>query len=222
MSENSAANSIKKTDLDPLVAFGLIGVLLFFVISGTLAYVNLHTLREDTQKLSRSQDVITALTRILSSAQDAETGQRGFLLTNDPRYLQPYTAATQAIPARIAEITRLTDDNPLQQARIAQLKTHVAGKLAELRETIELRRTRGLDPALAVVNTNRGKIEMDAVRAQLAAMGEEIRVARQAARRDEQRVRDRPGERRVIWRGRDYSDSNRRLFDSKSGDYSTA
>ena len=173
MSENSAANSIKKTDLDPLVAFGLIGVLLFFVISGTLAYVNLHTLREDTQKLSRSQDVITALTRILSSAQDAETGQRGFLLTNDPRYLQPYTAATQAIPARIAEITRLTDDNPLQQARIAQLKTHVAGKLAELRETIELRRTRGLDPALAVVNTNRGKIEMDAVRAQLAAMGEE-------------------------------------------------
>jgi signal transduction histidine kinase/DNA-binding response OmpR family regulator/CHASE3 domain sensor protein len=173
MSQNPAPIAIKKSGLDPLVAFSLVGVLLFFVISGTLAYVNLQTLREDTQKLSHSQDVIAALTQLLSNAQDAETGQRGFLLTNNPNYLAPYSAALQAIPTRIAEIAQLTADNPVQRSRIASLKMHVDAKLAELKETVDLRRTRSLDAALAIVNTNRGKAEMDAIRVQLAAMGEE-------------------------------------------------
>jgi CheY-like chemotaxis protein/signal transduction histidine kinase/CHASE3 domain sensor protein len=156
--------------LDPAVGLGLVGVLIFFVISGLVAYFNLQTLREDNGKIVHSHAVIIALDTLLSTAQDAETGQRGFLLTGNDRYLDPYNAALTAIPAKLNDIAQLTSDNPAQQANIVGLKSHIDAKLAELKETIDLRRSQGAAAALAVVNTDRGKVEMDAVRVQLAAM----------------------------------------------------
>ena len=159
--------------LDPTVALGLAVAVVFFLASGTLAYFNLQAVRDGNQKIVQSYDVIVALDGLLSSAQDAETGQRGFLLTNNERYLEPYKTALAVIPAKLNEITQLTRDNPAQERTVAALRVHVEAKLAELAQTIDLRRTQGLDTALAVVNSDRGKIEMDAIRAQLAAMGQE-------------------------------------------------
>ena len=115
---------------------------------------------------------------LLSSTQDAETGQRGFLLTNNERYLDPYNTALDTIPAKIQEIGELTSDNPAQVRRLPILKQHVDAKLAELKQTIDLRRSQGLDAALAVVNSDRGKVAMDAVRGQLSAMSREEAVLR--------------------------------------------
>jgi CheY-like chemotaxis protein/signal transduction histidine kinase/CHASE3 domain sensor protein len=168
-----SAPAKRKRGLDPAVAFGLAVVLLFFVVSAIIAYSNLQTLRDDNAQIVHSGDVIAALGRVLSSSQDAETGQRGFLLTSNDKYLQPYNAALETVPSEIDELARLTRDNPAQQARISSLRLHVNAKLAELKETIELRRTQGSDAALAVVNSDRGKAEMDAIRVQLEAMTEE-------------------------------------------------
>jgi signal transduction histidine kinase/CHASE3 domain sensor protein len=165
--------SKRRLGLDPVVAFSLAGALVFFLISGAIAYSNLQILRDNNQQIVHSHEVIIALDELLSSAQDAETGQRGFLLTNNERYLEPYNSALLAIPPRLDEITQLTSDNPAQTPRITALKLHARAKLAELKETIDLRRTQGLDSALAVVNSDRGKVEMDAIRAQIAAMGQE-------------------------------------------------
>jgi signal transduction histidine kinase/CheY-like chemotaxis protein/CHASE3 domain sensor protein len=162
----------RKWGFDPVVAVGLVGVLLFFAISAYIAYLNLQTLQEDSQKIIHSHNVIVAMDTLLSDVQDAETGQRGFLLTGNDKYLEPYNAALAAIPPQINDLAQLTSDNPTQQARIASLKPHVDAKLAELNQTIELRRTQGPAAALEVVNTDRGKIEMDAIRAQLAAMAQ--------------------------------------------------
>ena len=167
------ATSAQRLGLDPAVGFILAGALVFFLISGTLAYFNLQTLRDDNARIVHSHRVIVALNALLSDAQDAETGQRGYLLTGNERYLDPYNAALTSIPERLGEIADLTNDNPLQQRRIAPLRQHVEAKLAELRDTIELRKTQGLDPALAVVNSDRGKVEMDAIRKQLGEMGQE-------------------------------------------------
>ena len=156
--------------LDLTVGLGLVGVLVFFVLSGLVAYFNIQTLQEDNGKIVHSHDVIAALDTLLSDAQDAETGQRGFLLTGNDKYLDPYTAALAAIPSQLNTLAQLTNDNPTQQANIVTLKSHVDAKLAELKETIELRRSQGTDAALAIVNTDRGKAEMDAIRAQLSAM----------------------------------------------------
>ncbi|MBZ9676512.1 response regulator [Mesorhizobium sp. ES1-1] len=173
MRSSLSSRSERTLGLDSAVALGLAVAVVFFLLSGTLAYFNLQAVREGNQKIVQSYDVIVALDGLLSSAQDAETGQRGFLLTNNEKYLEPYSAALSDIPARLNEIVLLTRDNPAQERTTAALKLHVEAKLAELARTIELRRTQGLEAALAVVNADRGKTEMDAIRTQLAAMAQE-------------------------------------------------
>jgi CheY-like chemotaxis protein/CHASE3 domain sensor protein len=165
--------SNRSLGLDPVVAFSLAGALVFFIVSGAIAYLNLQTLRDDNDKIIHSHEVIIALDDLLSSAQDAETGQRGYLLTSNEQYLGPYNAAVAAMPRRLNTIGQLTSDNPAQQQRLGVLRQHVVAKLAELKETIDLRQSKGADAALAVVNSDRGKVEMDAIRAQLSAMGQE-------------------------------------------------
>jgi signal transduction histidine kinase/CHASE3 domain sensor protein len=187
----SANGSKQRLGLDPIVALSLAGAMVFFLISGAVAYFNLQTLRDNNQKIVHSHEVIMALDELLSSAQDAETGQRGFLLTNNEKYLEPYNSALLAIPPRLDEIAELTSDNPAQKPRIAALKLHVGAKLAELKETIDLRRNQNLDAALAVVNSDRGKAEMDAIRAQFGAMSQEeaeLRSKRLAEMNDAQRT----------------------------------
>ena len=158
--------------LDTTIALGLIGAVVFFLLSGALAYFNLQTLRVDNQKIIQSHEVITTLDELLSGTQDAETGQRGFLLTKNEKYLEPYNAALMAIPLRIDEIAELTRDNPAQKPRIDALRLHLGAKLAELKETIDLRRAQDPESALAVVTSDRGKMEMDAIRTQVAAMAQ--------------------------------------------------
>lgn len=152
---------------------GLIVGLAFFLISGALAYRNVQALGESDAAIRHSHTVLIALDEVLSTVQDAETGQRGFLLTGGQSYLKPYTSATETLDARLARLAGLVSDNPQQQANIAQLRREVGAKLAELRETIELRRTKGLAAALAIVETGAGKTSMDAIRAQLATMARE-------------------------------------------------
>lgn len=154
-------------------AVGLAAVVAFFLVSGLVAYLNIQTLRVDNQRIYHSHDVLAALDEVVSTMQDAETGQRGYLLTGNERYLEPYDAAADAAVVRLDALARLTADNPVQQANILQFKQHLGAKLAELRETIDLRRTQGPAAALALVATDRGKIEMDAIRAQARIMRDE-------------------------------------------------
>ncbi|KQS75608.1 histidine kinase [Rhizobium sp. Leaf384] len=168
-----------KLGLDPVVAFSLAGALVFFMISGAIAYLNLHTLRVNNNRIVHTHEVIVALGKLLSSTQDAETGQRGFLLTDNARYLDPYNVAVLAVPRHLNDIARLVQDNPAQERRIEAVRLSVEAKFSELKDTIELRRTQGLPAALAVVNSDRGKAAMDAIRAQLAEMGQEETRQRQ-------------------------------------------
>ena len=171
MGQSSTSGTFRqRSGLDPLVAFGLASAFIFFLISGVVEYRNLDTLRDNTQKAIHSHEVNAELDQLLSNMQDAETGQRGFLLTNNDRYLEPYNAALAAVRQRLEDIARLTSDSPAQQARLPRLRLLIDSKLADLSETIELRRTRGFDAALAVVVSGRGKADMDAIRAQIAAM----------------------------------------------------
>ncbi|MER2633123.1 MAG: CHASE3 domain-containing protein, partial [Rhizobiaceae bacterium] len=174
MSLSSPQNTSRSLlGLDPAVALGLAGAIVFFLVSGAVAFLNLQSVREGNALVVQTHRTIVALDQMLSNLQDAETGQRGFLLTGDERYLEPYEAALRAIPPKLDEIADLSRRNPEQRPRVAVLRRQIDAKLAELGETIELRRTQGVEAALSVVNSNRGKIAMDAIRAQLSAMAEE-------------------------------------------------
>ncbi|WP_159952725.1 response regulator [Rhizobium sp. 18065] len=175
--------------LDLSVAFGLAAAVIFFVVSALVAYFNSQAIREGNLRIVQTHIAIVALDELFSQVQDAETGQRGFLLTNNEAYLAPYTVALGAVPPQLDEIGELTGANPGQGERLKALRQHVDAKLKELSETIDLRRTQSLEAALAIVNSDRGKIEMDAIRAQIAAISQaegEVRARRLVEMEDAQ------------------------------------
>jgi len=131
---------------------------------GIIAYRATSELTESAAWVTHTHQVKETLADTLSELKDAETGQRGFVLTGEERYLEPYTTATKLIDKRIQELQELTADNPKQQRRIATLQSLAAQKLAELAETIALRRQRGERAAVEVVLTDRGKKAMDEIR----------------------------------------------------------
>jgi CheY-like chemotaxis protein/CHASE3 domain sensor protein len=157
---------------------GLLAALAFFIGSTAISYFNIQTLRSLTAKVAHTHEVITSLEDILSTIKDAETGQRGYLLTGDERYLGPYDAALARIDERYEGIKRLTADNSQHQEVLPLIKKQIDLKLQELAETISVRQKSGFDAALAIVITDRGKATMDALRKNITTMQEEERVLR--------------------------------------------
>jgi signal transduction histidine kinase/DNA-binding response OmpR family regulator/CHASE3 domain sensor protein len=157
-----------RTGLPLFVGFAV--VIAFFVASGLLSYSKVNTLRQNARLIAHSHDVIMAVSDIIALMKDAETGQRGYLLTGDEQYLGPYKNAVSQIDTRVADLEQLIADNPQQLAHLPALKNHIAAKNAELAHTIELRREQGLSAALAVVNSGRGKSAMEGVRLEGDAM----------------------------------------------------
>ncbi|MCJ2051789.1 CHASE3 domain-containing protein [Methylobacterium sp. J-070] len=104
-----------------------------------------------------SAEVRQAEARLFRLVQEAETGQRGYLLTGDPSYLDPFTTARRELPAAEAELRALTGDNAAQQARLDQLRPIIDEKVDELARTIGRMQAGDQAGALAIVRTNKGR-----------------------------------------------------------------
>jgi len=146
------------------------------LVVGTVAYRSNDALVENNHKVTHTHEVLEEVAHALSFLKDAETGQRGFLLTGNEAYLEPYTGALAAIERTMNDLRALTIDNARQQARLAEAQPLIDAKLAELKRTIDLRRTQGFDAALRVVETDEGKKFMDDLRKSLAAVDQEERT----------------------------------------------
>ncbi|MFI7540717.1 methyl-accepting chemotaxis protein [Actinoplanes sp. NPDC049599] len=144
--------------------------LLVLCVVGWLAHRNTGTLENTSGQVTHTYQVLGALDTVTSTLKDAETGQRGYLITGEDRYLTPYQDALRSIDPAIGAVASLTSDNAAQQERIATLRPLVKSKFAELAETIELRRTDGFAAAQAVVATDQGKAVMDQIRAVIAEL----------------------------------------------------
>jgi PAS domain S-box-containing protein len=155
---------------------GLGLVVALVLVDALVAYRNVLELHQDSAQVAHSQEVLDALNTLLSAAKDAETGERGFLITGDERYLEPYDVALFALDAKLTEVTQLTSDNPRQKARIPQLRELVRAKLDELAATIALRRGAGFEAAQREVMNHLGKNRMDAIRALVSEMQEDERT----------------------------------------------
>ena len=106
----------------------------------------------------------------MSLAKDAETGQRGYLITGETSYLEPYNIALANIDKQVKTLEQLTADNPAQQARIPALKNRIADRLKILQEGLALRKENGFEAAREMILTGRGKDEMDELRRQIDEM----------------------------------------------------
>ncbi len=130
-----------------------------------------------------SAEVRQAEARLSSLVQEAETSQRGYLITGDPSYLAPFTTARRELPAAEAELRALTGDNAEQQARLDQLRPIIEGKVDELARTIERMQAGDQAGALAIVRTNAGHDLMTRLRA-ISAEFDRAEVELQTARAD--------------------------------------
>lgn len=96
--------------------------------------------------------------------QDAETGQRGYLLTSDVSYLEPYYKGSEQAQSTLQELEVLVSDNPIQLKRLADVKISMEKKFKELHKTITAAQAGNIDEALALVKQNTGKWQMDNIR----------------------------------------------------------
>jgi signal transduction histidine kinase/ActR/RegA family two-component response regulator len=152
----------------------VLGFLLLLIAASAAAFLSIR--RDDaTRQVLQTLEIDGQLHRIQTLVTDAETGQRGFLLTGRLTYLDPYVAARRELGAALERLAGATAANPVQRRAIADLKTEIATKLAELQQTIDLRVANRPDAALAVINNDSGKETMARIRSILADMSEEER-----------------------------------------------
>ena len=137
---------------------------------GFVAYRGISSLTSTSYEVTHTHLVIEHVTHLLLLLSDAETGQRGFVITGDEAFLEPYTEATRSIEREVRELRELTADNPAQQKRIDRMEPLIAAKLTELRETIAMRRSGAVAEVDKRVAAGAGKRYMDDIRAVIGEM----------------------------------------------------
>ena len=160
--------------------------LAFLLVAGAavLSFHSSANVSDAAAQVAATQQLLHQTRMLLVLVTDAETGQRGYLLTGEAAYLAPYQRAVAALPAVLRQFQSLTRGEAPQERRVAELRVLIDRKLAELDATIVARRTAGVEPALAVVRTGEGQALMDAIRGVAGAIADEAsgRLAqRQAA-----------------------------------------
>src|ERR1700680_3427578 len=157
----------KKTGAGLAVA----GVILLLVAG--LLYQKARGFIEASQWVSHTHEVLAELEATLSSVADAQTATRGYIITGQEAFLEPYQAAASGIRAHLDQLKSLTADNPDQQRRVVMLRSAVAEKLDSLQENIDSRRQKGFEAARQRVATGIGTKQMNAVRAIVSDMKQE-------------------------------------------------
>ena len=155
------------------VAVALLVVAL--VIDAGLALHNIREVAVSLQWVSHTNEVLARLEAVLSTLKDAETGQRGYLLTGEASYLEPYREAVDRLPGQTTALRQLTLDNPAQTARVLRLDELATQRMAILKRGLDLAgldpdRGRGLSSGRQTVLSGEGKEVMDRIRSEVDEM----------------------------------------------------
>jgi PAS domain S-box-containing protein len=162
---------------------GLGLIVLLLAANGLVSEWNLRRLVDNEDRVLHTQRVLTTLEEVLARVTGAETAERGYLITGDASYLEPYRKAVRRSLETLDRLTGLTQDEPAQQARIAPLRRRVDDRMDELRRAIAARQEGGFDAARQSVSTNHGRQLMNEMRALVREMrgAEEESLALRAA-----------------------------------------
>jgi len=146
-----------------------IGVV-YLAVVGAVAYASVHRFADTTERAERTHIVLRTLEETFSLVTGAETGSRGFVITGDARYLEPYRSAEVDAVARLRSLEAFTADDPRQRERLNRLAPLVARRFAMLDESVRLRASGGFDDAASASRTGKGRVVMDSIRTFVDAM----------------------------------------------------
>ncbi|HYF03801.1 MAG TPA: CHASE3 domain-containing protein [Patescibacteria group bacterium] len=130
----------------------------------SIIYSGIKTQRDTTEWVHHSDSVLVELEQLLVLMGDIETSQRGYIITGESSYLQPYMYALPMVWTQVAMVQRLTSDNNVQQANIRALKPLIRSKIEFVEKTIAQRDSEGFATAVAMLKTGKGRILMDSIR----------------------------------------------------------
>src|SRR5580704_14634480 len=169
MSETTAPFNARRANrfgpaLPPRTLAGFVAAIVTVLLIAFFGYRSLNNEAASAANTTHTLAVMQRIDGLLSSVKDAETGERGYLLTDRETYLEPYNNARADIPGELQELRRLTATNARQQELLSQVQRFVEQKLGELQESVVLKRSGNAQGALALVLTDRGRLTMDRIR----------------------------------------------------------
>ncbi len=141
--------------------FLAIGIVLVIVV---LFYVDWRDYQTATEQSDQARQFIRETNDLLSLVTDAETGERGYLLTGDRKYLNPYEKALAQIPKELNALSATAVNVPREAKQVENIRSLIADKLAELKSTIQVRDQQGDEAAMATMRGGMGRLTMDEVR----------------------------------------------------------
>ena len=147
--------------------------LLIVVVAASALFVELQ--QSGDEGVRRSLTTQAKLAEVLSVVQGAETGQRGYLLTGDRQYLEPYEQSVAKIGTALGELAAATWETPSQRERLEQLRVLIGQKLTEMRTTVTRREAGDAVGALAIVHGDSGEVLAQRIRQTISAMREDER-----------------------------------------------
>jgi len=144
------------------------------LVVGTVSYQSSLRLVEYTDEVAHTRDVMARLESVLVSAANVLIGVRGYVITGEERYLEPYRSGTVDLERDLATLKTLTADDRAQQARLGVIARRIAAAGQWFAGTIRLRQAAGAGPAMQRVGTGEGQRHIDEIRALIRTMvGEE-------------------------------------------------
>jgi PAS domain S-box-containing protein len=152
-------------------AIGFVLIWVVLIASAALSYRQTAQLVGSQGLIDNTYRVLIGLQSIVGTLTEAETAQRGFIITGDRRYLELYQTAAAAVPRELAAVRALLSDNPGQQQRLDAVERTARERLDTIAHSIAERQAPdGFERGRAVVASGRGKLQMDAVRARIGEM----------------------------------------------------
>ncbi len=161
-----------------LLGFGL--TLLLLLLGGVLGYINAERLAHHRRWVDHSHQVLMELEGLTISLVDAETGQRGYLITEEEGYLEPYTAGEAAAQDKLRRLQELTSDNTDQQERLKALRSLVERRLEVLNQNIQRTKRGEKEAVVQAIRSGLSKQLMDESRARIAEMEQQERALLEA------------------------------------------
>ncbi|MBP6557533.1 MAG: CHASE3 domain-containing protein [Flavobacterium sp.] len=141
---------------------------IFFISAVTFKHINL--LNNSSKWVNHSYDVNLELERLFSYLKDSETGQRGFLITKDSTFLEPYIQAKEKIDRSFSIVKGYTKDDPAQENNLRKLQLYINKRQNYLSATLHLYLNKGLNDKEVKEKLVIGKHTMDSVRSQINTM----------------------------------------------------